>query len=122
MTTIPFGWDDSSNIKAMKNVTINSYNAVSIEKQVSDVCTHKKNVLIPYNIIDWVKTTIHSLNFAVVCVVGWKCNFIIIIEAAYGAPDHNKWEVPGVEVSLWEMHAHAEYILIFVYQWSPFIC
>ena len=28
-TTIPFGWDDSSNLKAMKNVTVNSYNAVS---------------------------------------------------------------------------------------------
>jgi hypothetical protein len=28
--TIPFGWDDSSNLKTMKNVTINSYNAVSV--------------------------------------------------------------------------------------------
>ena len=29
-TTIPFGWDDSSNIKTLKNVTVNSYNAVSV--------------------------------------------------------------------------------------------
>ncbi|CAB3994594.1 Hypothetical predicted protein [Paramuricea clavata] len=34
--TIPFGWDDSSNLKMMKNVTINSYNAILKKLDMSD--------------------------------------------------------------------------------------
>ena len=28
-TTIPFGWDDADNMKVVKSIVVNSYNAVS---------------------------------------------------------------------------------------------
>ena len=73
-TTIPFGWDDSSNLKAMKNVTVNSYNAVSKVSTLFVEITFNVRLIRP---------------ILSIFVLVWKCKFDVFFETTHGSVDNN---------------------------------